>query len=210
MANKFLRINHWTGNYRASLIVIVIMFFFSFSYGQNNWGVRASANLSKTVSYVYSSPNRLGFSTGIFVEKQITARIFVLEDLGYSLKGSLAYNGSFNLKYLTSSTLLGWNVTSRLSILVGPEFGYLLQANYNSRGFKVIATNEYKQWDIGLQGTVRYIVFRNWGFKYGYIHGLQNIQKSVIYFDNGYATIDEKHNPKNYLHELGVFVYPRK
>jgi hypothetical protein len=192
------------------IVIMTICFcYLAIAHGQLKWGLRSSIHLSTTVAPAYTNPYRPAFSLGAFVEKNSLNTIFYLSDIGYSLKGNVAGNGMFNLNYLTAKVLLGYKFNSRVALLAGPEFAYLLQANYKDNTSKVIDKDSFRKTDLGFEGMARYSFNYRWTIAYSYIHGLRPIQKPVVYFDNGFATIGKKDNPKNSLHQLSLLCYFR-
>ncbi len=104
------------------------------SFGQIDIGVKAGANIATTKNLIEFPENRLGWYGGITAIIPFKKKLFVQPELFYSSKGYKSNNqfGSFysslRLNYLNAPVLVRYNFDTKTSVLLGPEFGYLLAA----------------------------------------------------------------------------------
>jgi hypothetical protein len=141
----------------------------------------------------------------VWVQTGGAHKVFGLSYLNYSLKGSTTSVGHFNLNYITNAYLAGVYLTRKAALFIGPEAGYLLSVISQCGSFRFNGTDEFRRWSLSLVGGARYTLARKWSVAYSYSHGLIGIEKPIVYFSSGYATVDNKNNEKNRVHALSLF-----
>jgi hypothetical protein len=80
--------------------------------------------------------NQIRFAAygGLSFNIPMTGQLYIQPEILYSMRGYrykpdfLTEKGSYTFGYITAPLLLGYNVTKNFSILVGPEFGYMVSA----------------------------------------------------------------------------------
>jgi hypothetical protein len=193
---------------KAGILIICLGMSFSSGFSQINWGIKGGPNLSATFTYVagLTIPYRCGMNIGGFVQMKFSNRFFVLPELMYSLKGNKADDGSLDLNYINMPVLAGFKLVGRLSIVAGPELGYLLNANERSNNVKIQVSYEFRRFELGLAGGLRYAIGAKWGAEFRYIYGIYGILKSVIVFGPGaYSVTPEKDNTTNRVIQMGFY-----
>lgn len=111
------------------------------SYAQNfDWGVKAAMNLSSEYDTGEFSDGQLylGFTAGFFTEFKVSNLLSIQPELLYSMQGSNNYREynykpsgykAFVYQYLNLPIMFKFFVyQDKLSVDIGPQFGYLLKA----------------------------------------------------------------------------------
>lgn len=118
----------------------------------------------------------------------------------FSLEGDLLYTESgyygsgparsvkYTFRYITIPTLLHFNASDRLSVVVGPEAGFLLSAHYrNWYEYKRIESNYTRWFNLDLSAGLNYKITPNLKIMARYIYGLHGIWSlsDAWTYDNG-------------------------
>ena len=112
-------------------------------FAQVSVGVKAGGAFSSHTSEgiglgegEFMKPTYLG---GLFVSVPLTDKFSLQPEVLYTNKGDQSSSGDlrYNLHYINLPIMLRYHVLDKLTIELGPEFGYLLSAgtNFNSGGF---------------------------------------------------------------------------
>jgi len=166
------------------------------SYSQINIGVKAGLNYSNNVE-VTDLPRpdsiklnkyqyRIGPSIGLYSTFSLNDRIVFTPELIYSLKGykfdatSYSGKGTLNLHYLNIPLLIGFQF-NKLTMSIGPEFGYLIAAI--SKFDSQTKNNSFynKKIDFGLLADINLKVTKKIAISARYIHGFTSVGQVIIY-----------------------------
>ncbi len=114
--------------------ILFFAFSITISFGQN-FAFKAGGNIATTKDLVAFPKNKFGWYGGFSYQIPLKNKLFVQPEIIYSSKG---YNTndqfgaiyqSVRLNYLNIPILLNYRFDNRTSLLLGPEFGYLISAN---------------------------------------------------------------------------------
>jgi Outer membrane protein beta-barrel domain len=194
-------------NIRIICFFIGLQLSFFSCFSQIRWGLKGGANLeTTTIRGLASDYYRWGINGGGFTEIKIGTRFFILPELLYSLKGNSVFDGNFNLNYINLPVMAGFILVGRLSVVLGPEFGFLLNANVKASDASTEGTDQTRRVDIGLGIGFRYGFCSKWGADLRYINGVRGLSPSKTDCGPGcYGMTDEKHNLKNRVFQLGLY-----
>ena len=117
------------------LILIVFTIFLtttSFSQGIDV-GIKAGANFS-TLTDVPDVSTRTGLLIGAFVTLKFTDKMALQADILYSQQGAKSDNelSDIELDYIVFPIVFKYYIVKRLNIQAGPQFGNVINDNYNS------------------------------------------------------------------------------
>jgi len=176
---------------------------------QVKYGIKAGGNLA-SVRYIEEeiSRARLGFNAGIAVEAVVAEQLVVRPELLYSGKGfgfrATAGNmeGTQRLNYIAVPILLGYYPTKKLSLMAGPEFGYLSKAVSKSQGITTDYTNFYRRFDIGVDIGAAYNFSSQFSLEARYNHGFKGLVNTV-YTDNSGTVTGQGKNGANSVLQFG-------
>jgi hypothetical protein len=189
-------------------LLVLTIITFNTSYSQIRFGIKGGLNLSTIEETFLDIKAKSGIFAGAFVNVKFTDRIFLQPEILYSSKGgkfaqSSPTKTSINLTYINLPILAGINF-SNVTLLVGPEFGYLLNSSFKSGDIKNNITDRFNKYDIGISLGADYRFFKHIGLNLRYNHGL-SYQESIIYTDPNGNTTGEKPFGKNRNFQLGLF-----
>ena len=172
------------------LIVIVFAIFLTsnaFSQGID-FGIKAGVNFA-TLTDASNLSNKTGFVGGVFAGIKFSDKVAIQGDLLYSQQGAKGENGydDLELDYLNFPIVFKYYIVKRLNIQAGPQFGSVVNDNYNS-GFESFDVSGVV--GIGLDLPLGLRVTGRYGF------GLNDIA-FVNYYGEGITT-----NAKNSVFSL--------
>jgi hypothetical protein len=174
------------------------------------FGLKAGINLSNVrFSGPQRSDNKFGDYAGILGELSFGKKFLLRPEFIYSLKGWKvpAYNGtaggSVNLHYISMPILFGYRVLQKGSVLIGPEFGYLLKSIGITKT-SVTDLNFYEHFDAGICFGAAYRLKGNLNVEARFIYGFKTLIKFKERFDSG-QTGKTKHEGANKALQVGVY-----
>lgn len=136
------------------------------------WGVKAGLNLADMIGKdVDGTKMKAGFNAGIVTEFALSEKFSVGPELVYSLQGCKMGDAKYNASYINLPIMAKYYVIDKLSINLGPQFGYLagLKTKVGSESVKV-DKSMYNKFDvaIGIGATYNFgMIFAdaryNWG-----------------------------------------------
>ncbi len=176
-------------------------------------GPKAGVNFAK-LSNTSKSKVLTGFYLGAVGELKITDRFSVQPEIVYSTQGAKnVYSESLlgvnyqhhnhdKVSYINIPVLAKYYITNALSIEVGPQFGFLVDATNKDRitanGIEVKQTRDFKDevnsFDFGLAGGLAYDLANGFFVNARYNFGLTNVGKSNYYYGDS----------KNRVFQLGA------
>jgi hypothetical protein len=119
----------------------------------------------------------MGMYGGVFAETRPLSRTFTRTELNYTQKGvrqklsEPSYNVRFN--YLTLNLLYGYRPFKNLSLLVGPEMGYLTRVNADGGYELFFGKNNYNQWDLAADIGIEYRLYQQLSLEARYSFGFR-------------------------------------
>ena len=181
------------------------------SFGQVSFGVKAGLNLSN-VKNVGSLDNktRLGLNGGFITEIKISKKFIVRPEVLYSIKG---YNfppigndvgGTVSLNYISIPLFGGFRPNDKFTILLGPEFNVLTNANSKFNGSNHDVTKYYRKFDLAIDLGVAYKIKHGLGVELRYSYGFEDLV-DVTYTDQAGNDIGKDRIGSNRVFQLGVF-----
>jgi hypothetical protein len=183
-----------------SLLTALAICAFSFSNAQGkiNFGAKAGFNLVNLVGEDSDgTESKAGFHFGGMAEISINDKFSVQPELLFSTQGSGAEFGEdeINLSYISLPIMAKYYATEALSIEVGPQIGFLVNAEQKVEGqtFDIDETNDV---DFGLNFGLGYKLASGLNFSARYNLGLSNA------FDSD--DFDEDVNVKNSVFQFSI------
>ena len=173
------------------LITFVFLLFIAvqYSFGQDYIGVKAGALIANTnienklqKSINSSNVNRIGYQIGIIAQEEISNKIYVRSELFYSLKG-YRFNddqGSIvSYNYINLPILVGYKLSTRFSVFLGPQLGILGPVYFKSENSKrsenIAKRIDFNKVDVGIGAGVNYSITPRISVDLRYDYGLTNI-----------------------------------
>ena len=161
------------------IILIATMFIVSTSaaFSQDwEWGVKAGINLAKNTKTTGENM-RTGFYAGVFAEKVISDYFGIQGELLYSQAGSKAKGSGTSVvlktNYITLPILAKIYVAPRLSIDLGPQFGYMASAKVA----KLNIHKDLKKFDVSWAAGLSYKIGGRFDLSARYNIGLTKVSK---------------------------------
>ena len=170
-----------------------IFFYFLFfllalqSQSQTQYGIKAGASITSMKGQGWSDKQpKFGFVFGFIAESNFNARFFLKPELVFSTKGfkfdgSYGFgNGSLDFNYLSVPFLFGFRPTKKISLLAGPEIGYLqdVKSKDNDRVYDL--KNNYSRFDFCANIGCQFKIGSRFGAELRYSHGLIDLSGPVI------------------------------
>lgn len=202
-----------------------LILFFSFfclfaykGYGQVIIGLKAGMNASTIKMDMEVSKSkfpRVGFHGGALAQVDLTEKRFVRAELLYSIKGSrfeptaqYPFSDAYSsFHYLNLPLLQAYRPTKNISLLVGPELGYLIKANTFYGGKFRDITKHYRRLDFALDVGFGYRILSNLNLEARYSHGFK-IMTFIYDLDaSGKATGEPKYDGANRMLQVGFNYY---
>lgn len=181
------------------------------SFGQINFGIKAGLNFSN-VKNIGSTDNktRLGINGGLLTEIEISKKFIARPELLYSIKGfkfpatTFNSNGTLSLNYVSIPLLGGYRLDDKFTILLGPEFNFLTNANSKFDGSNHDVSKNYRKLDIAFDLGVTYNIKNSLGIELRYSYGLEDLA-DVFITDQSGAEIGKDRRGSNKIFQLGLF-----
>jgi opacity protein-like surface antigen len=218
-ANRHLRQALFVSGNVKNLTIMKKTFFTTFlmtfslfqSFGQISFGVKAGLNLSN-VKNVGSTDDkaRLGLNGGLLTEIKISKKFIVRPEVLYSIKGhkfpATAFNsgGILSLNYISIPLFFGFRPTDKFTILLGPEFSFLTNANSKFDGSNHDVSKNYRKFDFAIDLGATYTIIKSLGVELRYSYGFEDLV-DVTYTDQNGNDIGKGRIGSNRVFQLGVF-----
>jgi opacity protein-like surface antigen len=184
---------------------ILILLFLSSAYGQTSVNIRAGTNIATTKNLISFAENRIGWYGGLSFQVPVVEKLFFQPELLYSSKGhrSQHFDGTYNsrrLNYLNVPVLFNYQIDKKTSLILGPEFGYLLSARVLFDGVGVNSTNRYpSRFDAAACIGLQYCIVKNASVDIRYNYGFNTLY-SVDAVGNRYSD----KNGANRVFQIGI------
>jgi hypothetical protein len=177
------------------LLTVVVMILASYTFAQGiSGGIKAGLNLA---DQKYSSDGstadtkvKPGLHAGLFLTAMINEKFAVQPEVLFSMQGSKldidGFDGDYEtfFNYIAIPVLARYNITDRISVHAGPQFGFLLSAeteiSYGTQVMKTDIKEYYKTTEISgaIGGEIDIIGGLGAGVRY--VFGLSQIHKDDI------------------------------
>lgn len=196
---------------RPLLTTFLVIFCLIQSFGQISFGLKAGLNLGdiKNIGLTDHS-TRLGLNGGLFTEIEISEKFITRPELLYSIKGdkfpSTEFNGggTLSLNYFSIPLLGGFRPSDKFTILLGPEFGFLMSANSKFDGSNHDISKNFRKFDLAMNLGSSFNLKNGLGFELRYSHGFEKLVDVSITDQSGNEIGNDKVG-SNRVFQIGVF-----
>ena len=176
-----------------SLLTALAICAFSFSNAQGkiNFGAKAGLNLATLDGQdIEGTGTKAGIHFGGMAEISINDKFSVQPELLFSTQGANAEFGedTFNLSYISLPIMAKYYATEALSIEVGPQVGFLVNAELEELGETYDIEEDTNGVDFSLNFGLGYKLASGLNFSARYNLGLSNV------FDFEDQDVDEKNS----------------
>lgn len=156
------------------------------------WGAKAGLNLAKETVDNGSTKVRPGIYLGLFAEFPIAPKADFQPELLYSMQGAKYYGQTDRFDYLTLPAIFKIYLYERaLSMDVGLQFGYLVNAKYDNGSTIVnVYDNVDNKFDLS--------------FCFGLSYKIDQKLDASLRFASGLTKISDRTGHKNSLFQLGL------
>ncbi len=173
---------------KLTLTSFVLLFAFCSLAQGISGGIKAGLNLAnQKITFDGTSIDtkaRAGLHVGGFVTWMFTEHLGLQPEALFSMQGSTFdddfIDGKTNFNYLTVPVLVRYNVTEVVSLHAGPQFGFLLSAEFESGGDKQDVKDEFKGTDIAGAFGLGVDLPMGLGFGARYIIGFTQIAEEDV------------------------------
>ncbi|MHA4809011.1 porin family protein [Flavitalea flava] len=172
-------------------VILIILAFLSLNgYAQLNFGIKGGSNITTIRDVNEFAPWKISYYAGLYATLPINKKFFLDAELYYSRKGNkitvVRGLGNFRIDYLCAPLLAGFNLSKKLSILLGPEFGFLVRVRTADYSPDI---NEFARFDLGLDGGLSYKAGKRLSLDIRYVYGLMPLLASErLEYINGNPT----------------------
>jgi len=194
------------------LFSISAILIFNLSFAQVHFGFRGGLNLANVKNESRDNNKaRLGFHAGGLLQFDLQNKFFLKSELLYSVKGyrspSTQSSGeaTVSLNYVNLVILAGYQPADKLSVFIGPEFGFLTSAKSKIDDVKLDISKHYRDFDIGIDLGGAYQLNKYLGIDLRYNYGFKGLM-NVIFTDRFGNVTGEGKAGANRMLQLGVFV----
>lgn len=174
-------------------IILLFTFINVFSYAQVKFGAKAGLNYVNNIQTKGEDGNnsyKISYHFGGYSIIELNDKINLIPELLYSNKGykfdatDLSGGGNLNLVYINLPVLVAYQVSDKLGVNLGPEFGYLLSAKskFDSRTVDVGDFWENKI-DFGIALGISLSLAEKVSTELRYTHGLSSVIEPVEFRD---------------------------
>lgn len=193
------------------LLFFITLFALQFSYGQVAFGLKGGMNLASIKNEgPANGKSRIGFNAGALLQLRLQDKFLLQPELLYSVKGYRTASTQFieeatvSLNYINVPVLLGFQPAKNLSLLLGPEFGFLSSARSKVGGNNTDVSRIYGDFDIGVDLGVACHFNKKMGLDLRYNYGLKNLV-NVAYTDPNGNIIDVGNTGANRVLQFGLY-----
>lgn len=192
------------------ITTLVVIFSLIQSFGQISFGVKAGLNLCN-VKNIESTANktRFGLHGGLLTEIGISNKFIVRPEFLYSIKGfkfpatDLDGGGTLSLNYVSIPLLGGFRPNDKFTILFGPEFNFLTNANSKFNGSNHDVSKNFRKFDLAIDIGAAYNINKGLGLEIRYSYGFADLA-DVIQINQFGNEIKDRMG-RNRVFQLGLF-----
>ena len=157
-----------------------------------SWGARAGLTYANTDFNAGVPPPptplattwRPGFGVGLWVSIALPRRWLVRQEYSFEqLSGELTGGPRYTLRYLSLPLLLGYRVHPKVTLLAGPRFDLLVQAQQTVSGQTTDITHDTEERGLAATAGLEVALSRRLGLGARYMQGLNHIgigQRSAV------------------------------
>lgn len=163
-------------------LTFVSFIFLVASFGQTKMSIRTGINIATTKNLIAFPKNRVGWYGGVSIHIPVHKTLFLQPELIYSSKGNRVDQivGGFKsdrLNYLNIPVLFNYSFDKKTSIVIGPEFGYLLSAVAVLDGGNTFnVTKQFPpKFDLAASAGLHYMLINNIGIEIRYNYGFKTL-----------------------------------
>ena len=196
---------------KTFITTFVVIFSLIQSFGQISFGVKAGLNLSNVKNVgLTGNTTRLGLNGGLLTEIGISKKFIVRPELLYSIKGNkfpatvFTGGGTLSFNYISIPLLGGFRPNDKFTILLGPEFNFLTNANSKFDGSNHDVSKNFRKFDLAVDLGVTYKIKHGLGVEIRYSYGFEDLA-DVILTDQLGNEIGKDRIGSNRVFQLGLF-----
>lgn len=175
-----------------------------------DWGVKAGLNLSDLTKWS-EYDFKPSIYAGLFAELYINDFIGIQPELIYSRQGAYHKDGDFKLwyryNYLNIPILAKLYLMDNLSLDLGPQFGFLLNAKHKAKGFAEgngkCDIEGTKDFDVSFAMGLSYTLWEHYDVSVRYNLGLTKVNKKIT-GSSGLTNYADYGDAKNSVIQIGV------
>ena len=187
---------------KKAFLVLVAGISLASAKAQVQFGVKAGANFATlSGSDVQGAKTLTGFNGGVFVKLPLVSALSLQPEVLYSGQGAKSTEGStdvsLNFGYINVPVLAKYTFPMGISVLTGPQIGFLMSAKEKADGQSVDVKSMLKSTDFSWDFGASYVSPFNLGIEARYGLGLSSIGKA----QDG----DPAPNIKNGVFSVGLF-----
>lgn len=189
----------------------ILLLFMQYSFAQVSLGPKAGINLAN-VKGIGSENNqaRVGFYAGVWTRIPLEANLGIQPELLYSVKGykspasQYATEATVSFNYINLPLLLTYTASKNLTVLLGPELGFLTSANskYDSRQSDLYQI--FRHFDLGADVGTAYTIKEGFGIDIRYNYGFNDLA-NVVYTDANGTIISHGKAGANRVFQAGIY-----
>lgn len=198
---------------RKSCGTLCLLLLFSCAFAQHAIGLKGGLNSANTKLKGASYSSRLGFHAGLLAQLPLGKTWLLRPEILYTVKGykfsSTPFNssGTVQLDYICLPLLAGYRITPVVTLLAGPEVGYLAKANTHFDARDHNSKDNFANVDLGFDVGGSCNFSKKFGADLRYNYGFAGLRKTKVYTDNqgnviGMSTVK---NGSNRVFQAGVF-----
>lgn len=196
---------------RSLFLTLSTLLILSTSFGQVQFGLKAGLNLASIKDVgLDNSKARIGYNAGGMLQWKFAEKFLLRPELLYSVKGYRSPASQTNdeatasLSYVNLPILFGFRPTQNLSLLLGPELGFLTSAKSNFGGTSHDISSTYREFDIGIDLGLAYYVSKGFGVDLRYCYGFKGLV-NVVYTDQYGNVTSQGKTGANRVFQLGIY-----
>jgi hypothetical protein len=186
---------------RKLIFIIILMSSLHVGFSQVfNFGIGGGLtynNLWSNTSELDNSKYKFGFQINAIMRYEINNKFGLRFEPGYANRGSKysdqnSSDSKINLNYLIFPVTLDYSLFDKIFLIIGPELSLRLSAEYTTLGTKVDIRSLYdKDYDIGINIGVLYMIINRIGFGLKYNRSFFSIYNEMVFSDQfkGYKKI---------------------
>ena len=201
------------------IIIFLLSFLLSFTigYSQTKFGIKAGMNISNAnfkFDITNDNSNKIAYNAGVLIEIPLSKLFIFRPELIYSKKGfsfppsGNSGGGNLNYHYINMPILLGIKPIKQLSILLGPEFGALLNANSRFDKTNHNVSDNFQKLDLGISAGLCYSIKSNFAIEMRYTRGFNLLLKPTAWTDSSGNYLNTIRSGSNRIFQIGFIYYP--
>lgn len=173
------------------LILICFIVFPSVVSAQITWGIKGGANATTLGDFSSAYAPQLRLHAGFYYQQRLEQQYGLTAELLFSMQGARSKNISrqyLGYNYALMPILMKFYFVNDMYAEVGPQFGYLLFANFHDDGYVENITENVKRFDFSaLIGVGKEVDFGNFGARFGL--GLTNASGASVGSDTVFRNL---------------------